>query len=770
MSLVKRAFLAAALLLALGVPSPAPGAAPPPPTDPSSPAAVDPSLCAASVHGWVARAGTEIAVPASAIACTGDRVRIRLTPTGAPPFDVDMAPATPRAFRTEGRWGLSPLLEVSDFRTTPLPRQHAFDAFCTWVAAHPDDITTGARATPSFLRSALPPIAHHAWRAPWALLLALLALLALFALAFRARRPSPSSDASLAPSPAPSPPALSSPPSPASAPPRAPLRTAAALFALALALRCVLGLWGPLHVNGQGGLWVLAATVDPSELQHYGSGYVELFSLVPAFGASGDLTLFALNTALGALSPVLLWALALRLGLTPRRALVPAVLLAFDPISVLTAATESYFPPILTCALLGAWSWLSAAHAAERRRPLDIALWTLAAAGAAITAVRLHPAAWIPTALSTTWLLLGFSWLHPASPSALSALSAPPAPSPPSASPSAPSAPPTRPPPRIAHHLGLIALLGAFTAATLWLTSGRAIVATLDAIHAGHLSRVDLGPAALWQHHRWPTWALLLLLSLLVRPRRLVPMLWLYTAADILLRRVYGQSALWQQSFDRLYLWPLLLGLAAAHLSPAHRDSARTLLARLLPARLSPARLLRERLSPARARRLWRIGARTTALAAALAAAALAIAVTWRLREPRTTDAQEYHWTRQALAHVPPECRVLYVGIAGRRNEFLPTFVVPNRAPGASIRLDTRRPNLLGDVLGDAPGCVRYVRVALCGSAEGAPGCDAIERQLDLHLLERRDHTSVESYRGFSFGPDPHTAIFDVRGVRPSRP
>ena len=155
-----------------------------------------------------------------------------------------------------------------------------------------------------------------------------------------------------------------------------------------------------------------------------------------------------------------------------------------------------------------------------------------------------------------------------------------------------------------------------------------------------------------------------------------------------------------------------------------------------------------------------------TALAALLATA-LAAAHTLRLRSDPTTDAQEYHWTRDVLARTPPDCRVLYVGFAGRRNAFLPTFAAPNRAPGAAIRLDTRRPQSLRDILGEPLGCVRYVRVAMCGSTEAAPGCTAIERQLQLRLLDHRDHRGVESYRGFDFGPRPHTALFEVTGLQP---
>ncbi|AKT43616.1 hypothetical protein [Chondromyces crocatus] len=638
------------------------------------PAHADAPSCAASVHGWIARAGTEIGTPATAVACHGERVRLRLTPEGAPPLDIDLAPHAARAFRTVGPWGLSPLLEVSDFKTVPEPQQRAFDALCTWIAQHPDDLSTGAQATPAVLRTTLPPASARPWRAPWALLAALLALLALAAS-----------------------PHLTAPPlaSPRLSPARpAPTRPLLALFALALTFRLALGLWGPLHVNGQGGLWILAATLDPTELEHYGPGYAELFSLIPAFGLAGDRALFALNATLGALAPPLLALLGLRLGLTRPRALLAGALLAIDPISTLIGATESYFPPILTGTLLGAWAWLSTAHALERHRHREAFLRALVGAGTAITLVRLHPGAWLPAALSMLWLLPGLSFQRPV------------------------------------RRLALAAALATTVALLIALTSGRLLLATLEAIRAGELARVNLHPATLVRALPAPAWLLLPLLPLLLRPRALAPFVVLYGAADLLLRPIYTQSDLWQRSFDRVYLWPLVLGLFALRPLPV-----RTLRAWALPA---------------------------------LLATALAAACTLHLRSDPTTDAQEYHWTRDVLARTPPDCRVLYIGFAGRRNAFLPTFAAPNRAPGAAIRLDTRRPQSLRDILGEPLGCVRYVRVAMCGSTEAAPGCTAIERQLQLRPLDHSDHRGVESYRGFDFGPRPQTALFEVTGLQPS--
>src|ERR1043165_10298581 len=75
----------------------------------------------------------------------------------------------------------------------------------------------------------------------------------------------------------------------------------------AVLLRLAFGFWGPLHVNGQGPLWIRGA-LDPDALASYGPGYFELFGWVAHLATPPDRAIFAANALLSGLTPPLLYA------------------------------------------------------------------------------------------------------------------------------------------------------------------------------------------------------------------------------------------------------------------------------------------------------------------------------------------------------------------------------------------------------------------------------------------------------------------------------
>ena len=467
------------------------------------------------------------------------------------------------------------------------------------------------------------------------------------------------------------------------------LRAALALVAVALALRLLFGAWGPFHINGQGPLWILAAAVDPAEAGAYGPGYAELFSpLVRHAPFAPDHVIFAANAALSALLPGLLFGVVRLTGVDRRRALIAGLVLALDPVSIRLAATESYVTPIAALTALASLLALAAAGAAARS-PRRAACLALAAGLACAQAARIHPVAWIPVALA----------------------------------PLAAVAVASRPPGmRVLLALGATSIAGA----TVVLTSAPQLLDT----YAGMLTSRTMAASWIWPHlEPAPALAAIGVLLLVARPR--APLLAGALAALALAstRHNYGQSALWQASFDRLYLVPLLAAAAA-----------------LIPFPFARTRIF--------------------VPAAALVLLALFARHGTSVVQGRTTEHEEYRWARRWLSTLPPSCRVVYVGVAGIRTLFLPTYVAPRRAGGV-IRLDGRAPIPRLGILG-APGCNYYVRTSLCTSAEGRPVCADVERQLALEPVERAVFAAAPSYDGLPYDREEvESSIARAVGVEP---
>lgn len=173
----------------------------------------------------------------------------------------------------------------------------------------------------------------------------------------------------------------------------------AAIVAGSAAARILCGLWGPLHVNGQGPAWIRGA-IDAGTLAGYGPGYFELFSWITHLGLAPDRVLFAANALLSALSPALLYAVARLAGIGRGAALAAALVLAADPVTVRVAASEGYFASIIAL-VLGVQMSVAVALKAQLRNDTRAACFALAAAGLLAAAVtRIHPMAYTLVALS----------------------------------------------------------------------------------------------------------------------------------------------------------------------------------------------------------------------------------------------------------------------------------------------------------------------------------------------------------------------------------
>jgi len=576
--------------------------------------------CSKAVTGWVDDAARATATRVHAIACTPERVTLRLEPIDVASLDVDVERSTARAFRQAGGFGISPILQVADFQDVAAARREAFERLVVWIAEHPDRVAFDA-PTPSPTLDALVKRTEVRSASLWFVGAAAL-------LAFLARIG-------------------------AAAPARFDRLATIALFAVSLALRLAFGAWGPLRINGLGPLWIMAAAVDAREADAYGPGYAEIFGpLVRHLPLAPDHAVYVANVVISAVLPPLLFVAARVLGIDARRSLVVALFLALDVVSIRIAATESYVPVIgaLTAAasvLIGT----SALHA--RRGDARRAAALVIAAGLLLSqSARVHPVAWVPVALA---------------PLAASAV------------------PDLRWPARAL--LGIVAL-----------SISGAIVALTSASQIFHAYASMLGGDTMHGTWRWPrVWLAILLAALALgalfaKPRAPFVLGALSAVALACTRENYGQSALWQASFDRLYLLPLLVAGAALVPEP-----------------------------PGRARGFF------------FAAAAVMLALfAWKapiLRE-RTTDHDEYRWARGWLATFPPSCRIAYVAVAGRRNLFLPTYVAPpTLTRDAILRLDGRAPIDARLTFGGVD-CLYYAHTSLCSTLEGRPVCDDVERQL----------------------------------------
>ena len=443
--------------------------------------------CPDDVHAWVADLADNVGTPVVAAQCRPAMVRLRLSPPGVPPMDVEVADLPVPAFRRAGQLRVSPIVDVPDFGALPQAQRRSFEAVVTWLTKHEGEVvfSDGARA------SVHPGVAWVGW---WLLG----AGLALAAIALWPLR-------------------------------RTPLlawRHLGGLFLSAAALRATFGLWGPHHINGQGPLWVRGAT-EAGHLSAYGPGFAEVFGPVVrlwAFALEPDTALYAANLLVSSLVPVLVFAVGRSAGLGRVRAMVAALFVVLDPVSVRVAASESYFPILAALSLTVAWLLLLCLRQRSRR---GAALLLVAAALLAAVAARIHPVGWILLALTPLTTLAGHL-----------------------------------PKTRWLTRLAFAAVAAMALGAAVYLTSGRVVFPVLAHTAGPHAGHLGLHFQAL------PLLVTALGVALaLVTPRRrraLIVAAAAFALGLAVTRSAYGQSELWQASYGRLFAPMIALGLGAA--------------------------------------------------------------------------------------------------------------------------------------------------------------------------------------------------------------
>lgn len=330
-----------------------------------SASADDGSICPASILAWVARAGRAAGVPTRAERCSPHSVVLRLETRDAAPLYVEVRDDASRAFRHIGSIGISPMTQVDDWRSTAAERREPFDRLMAWVASHPDAVVMAARDTePRGVWSLRGVGFSGAWLLVGALVLWV---------ACRDHSGGDANDRS----------------------------AALAAFIGALAMRAYFGLYGPVHINGQGPIWIEAAAQDATELASYGTGYVEFFGpLIRHLPCAPDTAIFAINIGLSSLVPALALFWGRNTGLDRTRAAMAAAMLALGPVAVRTAASEAYFPLTVALTMSAACVFLDAARAYSKGSRSRCAGLMVAAGLLSAEAARVHPTAWPLVALA----------------------------------------------------------------------------------------------------------------------------------------------------------------------------------------------------------------------------------------------------------------------------------------------------------------------------------------------------------------------------------
>jgi hypothetical protein len=297
------------------------------------------------------------------------------------------------------------------------------------------------------------------------------------------------------------------------------------LLGAGLAGRLVLGIWGPLHINGQGPLWISAAFSHPEALHAYGPGYPEIFHAVTLLAPTApDLALFAFNALLGACIPLAGYGLAKAMQLGGHRPLLIGALFALEPVALRTGATEGYFSVITLLATGTALAIFGSMNRIEQQRWTAAALFGLAALLLAGQAVRIHPAAWLLIALAPLAASCApwpYGWKR-----------------------------------RALSTFGWLAVVGLACVVLGGATMADTLTAMLDGSTNTIYSLTQLrpGPSAM---------AFLTVLALLAalpwtRPRAPLVLTCLVLLAWNATRSIYEQNPLWQASYDRMF-WPFFI-------------------------------------------------------------------------------------------------------------------------------------------------------------------------------------------------------------------
>jgi hypothetical protein len=481
-----------------------------------------------------------------------------------------------------------------------------------------------------------------------------------------------------------------------------------AIFAVALGLRLALGAWGPLRINGMGPTWILAVARDPDRItRFYGPGYYELYARIAALAPTApDYAIYLANGVISALSCSLAFAIARAIGQDRGRAFVAAAVLVLDPISIRIGTTEAYVVPIIALNLLAAlavafasralagevpvtsltagvpflWRATPATRAGKRRSLAAAILLFCAAALFSSQAARIHPVAWPATALVPLVAL--------ASPFS----------------------------PRFRERLG-------------WLVAALLAIAVIGAITSASAIASVMGFAREQSHHTWHDLEMVpflmgpLFVLLARRTRGLALAGALFLGLDKVLRGEYGQSTVWQSSFDRLYIAIPVISVAA-----------------VLPA--------------------WRSRPRLTA-AVTLVVAGVIVSDSV-LASRSTTEQLEYRFLRDRIAALPPNARVVYLDRADKRILVLPEYVAARTVEWIQIPRCAQAPRFKSGV------DTYYVHSSLCTSREGRVACAEVERDMLLKPIASQDFPAVPSNQQLPYdAPIVTVTLSRIEGVEP---
>lgn len=548
------------------------------------------NACSEETIAWIARADAENPAAIRAGQCSSTHVVLKLELPGTNSFNVEIAQSGRNAFRRIGRLGVSPVLEVPDFSLLPNAQREAFEALCTWLSAHGDEIMPSQAPKIPLFRRRLKPLPETAsvgnfWpKGAWGALVLLLGLITARA-AQKGLRTTQG---------------------------RREWCVLTILFVVALGLRLGLGPFAPHHVNGQGPLWILMASADPTRLSGYGPGYVELFSFICAmFPPHPDTAIFVLNACFSAIAAPLVYVLARKLGLDARRALVAGAWTTVDAVALRFGATEAYFPAIITLSLIAYGLFASAARRSWTKERIEAIGLAFVGALVCTQAARIHPIAWGPIAIAPLFVAALPAGVKNAYPRGEEWV-------------------------RRGTRILAVAML---VVGVLLLTSGHLLALVAGGVREHWDPQGGAVMATDWVR-RLVTYGLpvLILVVAAAKPRGvIVPAIAAFLAL-VATRNAYGQSPIWIASYDRLWLAPMLLLLVA-----------------LIPRAF------------ARTHRAW--------VWLGLTTVCVFVAGLPTVYE-RTTEQLEYAFFRTAFTALPEGCRVVHVPRVGRRIVMLPEYAM----------------------------------------------------------------------------------------------
>jgi hypothetical protein len=151
-----------------------------------------------------------------------------------------------------------------------------------------------------------------------------------------------------------------------------------------------------VHQNGQGPLWVShALCVTPV----YGPGYFEVFGLwVDLVGGEPSAAVFGIQALLASLSAGAIWLIARGAFIHPLLSSALCLAVALEPALARLGQSESYFGVIASLLVIAAGI---VSMGARRRRPTDaVFILSVLSAGLLVAqAARVHPVAWVPSAM-----------------------------------------------------------------------------------------------------------------------------------------------------------------------------------------------------------------------------------------------------------------------------------------------------------------------------------------------------------------------------------